>query len=81
MNKLPYFITDYYDRQVIKCIMDKYGMDESEAARSFITSQTHSLLEDADYGLAAFPVHAVFDMWEVERIQGNPRNSIYVRGE
>ena len=81
MNKLPYFIMDYYDRQVIKCIMDKYGMDELEAARSFITSQTHSLLEDADYGLMSFSERAVFDMWESERVTGNPSNSVYVRGE
>ena len=81
MNKLLYFITDYYDRQVIQRIMEKYGMDEFAAVRAFITSQTHVLLEDADNGLSAYPVHAVFDMWEVERIQGNPRKSVYIRGE
>ena len=29
----------------------------------------------------AMPAYAVFDMWESEKITGDPRNSAYVRGE
>ena len=81
MTKLPYFAIDYYDRQVIQGIIDKYGLDAMEATRQFICSETHSLLEDADNGMWAFPAYALFDMWEAEKVTGDPRNSLYVRGE
>ena len=81
MTKTVYLATDYYDRQVIQRIIDKYGMDPMEATRSFLTSKTHKLLEDAECGLWSFPDRAVFDMWEAERKTGDPRNSVYIRGE
>ena len=81
MTKTIYFATDYYDRQVIQRIMEKYGMEPLAAARSFLTSKTHEMLEDESYGLLSFPDRAVFDMWEAEQITGDPRNSVYVRGE
>ena len=81
MNKTVYFAVDYYDRQVIQKIIDKYALDPMEAARSFLTSQTHELLEDAECGLCSFPDRAVFDMWEAEKVTGDPRNSIFIRGE
>ena len=31
MNKLPYFAIDYYDRQVIQSIIDKYLQYHTEA--------------------------------------------------
>lgn len=52
-----------------------------EATQSFMMSKTHAMLEDADYGLLSFSENAVFDMWEAERITGDVRNSVYVRGE
>ena len=81
MKKNVYFAIDYYDRQVIQRIIDKYDLSPMDAARSFIMSKTHAMLEDADYGLLAFPEYAVFDMWEAEQITGEPKNSVYARGE
>ena len=81
MTKNVYFVTDYYDRQVIQRIIDKYDMEPMEATRSLLTSKTHDMLEDAEYGLWSYPERAIFDMWEAERITGDPRNSVYVRGE
>ncbi len=81
MKKNVYFATDYYDRQVIQKIIDKYGMEPMDAVRKFLTSKTHVMLEDESYGLLSFPDRAVFDMWEAEQITGDPRNSVYVRGE
>ncbi len=52
-----------------------------DATRSFLTSKTHEMLENAEYGLLSFPERAIFDMWEVEQVTGDPRNSAYVRGE
>ena len=81
MKKNVYFATDYYDRQVIQKIIDKYGLEPMDAVRSFLTSETHAMLEDESYGLLSFPDRAVFDMWEAEQVTGNPRNSVYIRGE
>ncbi|MCR5755649.1 MAG: hypothetical protein K6G30_12660 [Acetatifactor sp.] len=81
MTKNVYFAVDYYDRQVIQCIIDKYGMKPMDAVRSFLSSKTHEMLENAEYGLLSFPERAVFDMWEAEQVTGDPRNSAYIRGE
>ncbi len=81
MTKTLYFVTDYYNRQVIRRICEKYGMEPMAAARSFLTSKTHAMLEDAECGLWSFPERAVFDMWEAEKVTGDPRNSAYIRGE
>ena len=81
MTKTVYFATDHYDRAVIQRIMDKYGLAPMDATRRFLTSKTHEMLEDAECGLASFPDRAVFDMWEAEQITGDPRNSVFVRGE
>ena len=81
MKKNVYFAIEYYDRYVIQQIIDKYGIAPMEAARSFLTSKTHEMLEDSSYGLLCFPERAVFDMWEAEQVTGDPRNSAYIRGE
>ena len=81
MSKMPYYAIDYYDRQVIQSIMDKYGIGAFDAMFRFIRSQTHALLEDAENGMWSYPAYAIFDMWEVEQITGDPRDSLYVRGE
>lgn len=77
MNEVLY----YYDREVIKMIIDKYGLTPMEAINSFIKSQTHVMLEDIQYSMGEFGYPAIFDMWECEEITGNPRNSVYIRGE
>lgn len=81
MNKVNYFVTDYYNRRVIQRIIDKYAMKPMDAMRSFLTSETHALLEDAENGMWNFSDRAIFDMWEVEKITGDPRYSEYLRGE
>lgn len=62
-------------------IMEKYGLTEMEAAREFLMSETHRMLEDADMAMWEFSARAIFDMWEVEKITGNPRNSVHLRSE
>jgi hypothetical protein len=81
MTKIPIFSLDCYNKNVIKMIMEKYGMTEMEAAREFLMSETHRMLEDADMAMWEFSARAIFDMWEVEKITGNPRNSVYLRSE
>lgn len=81
MNKISHFALDYYNKAVIREIMNKYAMNEMDAANAFLTSQTHAMLENADMAMWEFSAHAIFDIWENEQITGNPRNSVYLRSE
>jgi hypothetical protein len=65
----------------LQAIADKYGIDYMSAARAFLTSETHSMIEDPKLEMWEFSERAIFEMWEVERITGDPRNSSYLRSE
>ncbi len=71
---------DFYDRHVVRSIVEKYGFDERDAIRAFITSETYQLLNDPTLELDSMSPLIVFDMWEAEQITGNPRRSQYIRG-
>lgn len=81
MNKIEYVVLDYYNRHVIELIIEKYGMTEMDAVRAFITSKTHRMLEDRDYGMTTFGEIGIFEIWEAERVTGDPRNSRLIREE
>jgi hypothetical protein len=81
MTKTQSFTLDYYNKCVIQRIIEKYNMEPMNAARSFLTSKTHEMLEDPEYAMWELSERAIFDIWEVEQITGDPRNSIYIRGE
>ena len=81
MKKIDPCITEYYDREVVRMISEKYGYSPMDALRLFVSSRTHELLEDEESGMTSFGAGGVFDIWEVERVTGDPRNSVYIRGE
>lgn len=81
MNRIANVSLDYYNKRVIQRIMDKYAMGQMEAARAFLTSETHSMLENAEMAMWEFSERAIFDMWEVEKVTGDPRNSTFLRSE
>ena len=81
MNRLFSYSLDYYNKSVITRIIEKYNLDEMEAARRFLTSETHNMLEDANLSMWDFPEYQIFDMWETEQATGDPRNSKYLREE
>ncbi len=62
-------------------ITEKYGLDYMEALKIFVCSKTHEMLENEEYGMTEFGAGAIFEIWECERVTGNPGNSIYIRGE
>lgn len=72
---------DFYDRQVTQLIIEKYGLEEMEAIRAFISSETYQMLIDSETEIYKFSPKIVFDMWESERITGDPRNSQYIRSD
>ena len=81
MTRISNFSLDYYNKNVIRRIMDKYDMNQMDAARAFLTSETHRMLEDAEMAMWEFSERAVFDMWESEKITGTPCHSKYLRSE
>lgn len=81
MIKTPCYSMDYYNKCVIQMIMDQYAMNPMDAARAFLTSQTHAMLENPELAMWEFSGRAIFDMWETERATGDPRNSVYLRSE
>ena len=81
MKKLDPAITDYYDREVVRMIAEKYGYELMDALRQFVFSKTHELLEDEETGMTTFGAGAVFEIWEAEKVTGSPRNSVYIREE
>ena len=71
MRKTSAEILDYYDEEVVKMI----------ALREYLQSETYSMMTDSELEMWEFGASAIFEMWENEKITGNPRNSIYLRRE
>jgi hypothetical protein len=74
-------VIDYYNGEVVMMIAEKYGLSQMDALKAFATSKTHEMLENVDCGMTDFGAKALFEIWECEKITGNPRNSIYIKGE
>lgn len=81
MTKISPTSLYYYDHGVTDLITEKYGYSRMDALRFFVESETHALLENPEYGLTSFGCAGIFDIWECEKVTGDPRNSIYIRGE
>ncbi len=79
MKRLDARTLDFFDRNVVSLIVEKYGMKDRVALRSFIESETYKMLCDTETDVYTFSPHILFDMWENEKVTGEPRNSRYIR--
>lgn len=70
-----------FDAEVAALIADARAIGLMDALRLFLASETHAMLLDDDLKLWHFSSLAVFDMWENEQMTGDPRNSLYLRGD
>ena len=70
-----------YDSEVIKLISEKYGFSEMESMRKFLYSETYEMLSDFELEMWEFSPLVILDIWENEKITGDPRNSVYISGE
>lgn len=73
-------VLDYYNGEAVKLISEKYGVNNMDALKMFVCSKTHEMLENADCGMTEFGAQAIFEIWECEKVTGDPKNSVYVRG-
>ena len=81
MKRLETEIVDYYDSEVVMMIVEKYGLSPMEALKEFVVSKTHEMLENEDCGMTEFGAEALFEIWECEKVTGDPKKSVYIRGE
>ena len=81
MTHIPARTLDFFDRHVVKSIVEKYGFDELQAIKAFINSETYAMLQDPELELYKVSPLIIFDMWESEQITGNLRNSLYLRAD
>ena len=79
MKTMPVDALDYYDEEVSRLIMEKYGYDERTAFEIFIMSQTYQMLVNPDMEMWQFGPEGIFNIWESEKVTGKPQNSAYLR--
>jgi hypothetical protein len=81
MNRTEPEVIDYYNVEVVMMIAEKYGLSQMDSLKAFASSKTHEMLENIDYGMTDFGAKALFEIWECEKVTGDPKNSIYIKGE
>lgn len=69
----------FFDREVVNNIVSKYGFNERDAISNFLQSETYKMLIDPQMELYKVSPLILFDMWEAEKVTGNPRSSVYIR--
>ena len=79
MSRASPDMLDYYDEEVVRRIVEKYGYDEREALSLFLSSKTYQMLANPDMAMWQFGPGGVFNIWESERITGSPQRSAYLR--
>lgn len=79
MNRVSPDMLDFYDEEVVRRIVEKYGYDEREALSLFLSSETYQMLANPDMAMWQFGPGGIFNIWESERITGSPQRSAYLR--
>lgn len=79
MTRLPPDVLDFYDGEVVRRIVEKHGYGEREALALFLHSRTYRMLADPEMRMTQFGPEGIFEIWESERIAGDPRLSAYLR--
>lgn len=69
----------YYTKEVVKMMNEKYNIDFMQGYKMLVNSKTYKMLEDLNYSMWDFGAPAIFEIWECERITGEPKNSVYIR--
>jgi hypothetical protein len=81
MRRTRASIMQNIDAEVAMKIAESRGISDMDGLRLLVRSQTHQMMEDDDLKMWHFSALALFDMWETEIATGDPRNSIYLRGD
>ena len=80
MNCTSPSILQNVDSSLASLIAESRGITLMEGLRLSLNSETHAMLVDDDLKMWYFSPLALFDMWENEQVTGDPRKSLYLRG-
>ena len=78
MSLIEVHVNYHYSTEVCRMISEKYNVDPMDALRRYLNSETHRMFLDPELEMLDIPPIGIFDMWEVEQVTGNPRNSLYI---
>ncbi len=78
MKEFMALFLDYYDKEIIKMIVEKYNYTYMEALKRFLDSETYRMLKNIKLEMWEFGYPAIFDMWECEQTTGTPLSSSYL---
>lgn len=67
--------------QMVKLIMEHRLASEMEALSTFIDTEIYKMICEPELKMWEFAPLAILDMWESEIATGDPRNSLYIRGD
>ena len=81
MSPVSSRVLSFIDEQVCGLIAGKYGLSEFAAIRAYLSSETYRMVYDPQTRLYLASPYIIFDLWECERVTGDPRSSLYIRGE
>ena len=81
MSTLIPFLLSRYVSDITAMITEKYGMESETALRKFLFSETYRMLRTPALEMWDFAPAVIFELWECEQITGDPRKSVYIRGE
>lgn len=70
-----------FDDWVVWLSMKEYGWSEDDAIRRFLGSKTHAMLEDELMKLWHESPLMIFDLFQNEIANGDPRFSTYLMGD
>ncbi len=68
----------HYSREVCRMISEKYNIPTMDALKRYLESEAYEMFVDPELEMLDIPPMGIFDMWEVEQVTGDPRNSLYV---
>lgn len=68
----------FYTKEIVRMIFEKYNMAPMDAIRRYMESATYAMFSDPSLEMTDIPPIGIFDMWEVEQVTGDPRNSLYI---
>lgn len=71
----------YLNAEVSTLIANSRNISPLEGLRLFLKSEVYLMLCDDDLDMWEFSPLALYDMWENEITTGDPRNSLYLRGD
>lgn len=78
MNLVQVHLHYHYAKEVCIMISEKYNIPPMDALRRYLSSEAYAMFADPELQMTDIPPAGIFDMWEVEQVTGDPRNSLYI---